>query len=356
MSEESGGLDELSTEQYRTLIEETSDVISIVDEDGTVRYQSLNSKRVKGWSRTALLGENILDYVHPDDRSRVIDALGKLSSDGEFNEEVEFRLQKADGDWTWLATTGTAPDPDSPIDGFITTSRNITERKETEQKLKSQRDDLELLNQVVRHDIRNDLQVVSTYAELLEDHLDEEGREHLERLKESNEKAAELTVTARDLTDVILQSESDLEPIPLASVIDSEISELQCSRAEAELTVSDSVEGVTVLADDMLETVFRNLLKNAVQHNDKDVAEVTITATTDGGTVRIRVADNGPGIPDPQKERVFGKEEKGLESGGTGIGLYLVREIVTGYGGEIWIEDREEGEGAVFVIELPHAE
>jgi signal transduction histidine kinase len=72
--------------------------------------------------------------------------------------------------------------------------------------------------------------------------------------------------------------------------------------------------------------------------------------------VTVRVADNGPGIPDAQKESVFGKAEKGLESSGTGIGLYLVREIVTGYGGEIWIEDRTDTEGAVFVIEFLLAE
>ncbi|WP_336327241.1 PAS domain-containing sensor histidine kinase [Halovenus sp. HT40] len=356
MSEGRNGLEELSAEQYRTLIEETSDVVSIIDDDGTVLYQSPNSKPVKGWSRTALLGENILDYIHPDDRGRVVDAFETLSNEEEFNEEVEFRFKPKEGDWIWLATTGTMPDPDSPIDGFITTSRNITERKETEQKLKSQRDDLELLNQVVRHDIRNDLQVVSTYAELLEDHLDEEGKEHLKRLKESNEQAAELTVTARDLTDVILQSESDLEPIPLKTVVDREVSELQSSQPDAEFTVSDSLEGISVHGDDMLETVFRNLLKNAVQHNDKETAKVSVSADVDGETVTIRVADNGPGVPDSQKETVFGKEEKGLESGGTGIGLYLVREIVTGYGGEIWIEDREESDGAVFVIELQAAE
>ena len=356
MSEGSDGLEELSADQYRTLIEETSDVVSIIDDDGTVLYQSPDSESVKGWPRTALLGENILDYVHPNDKDRVVDALDALSNDEEFDEEVEFRLRPEEGDWVWLATTGTTPDPDSPIDGVITTSRNITERKETEQQLKSQRDDLELLNQVVRHDIRNDLQVVSTYAELLEDHLDEDGNEHLDRLKESNEQAAELTVTARDLTDVILQSESDLESIPLITVVDREISELQSSQPDAVFTVSESLEGISVLADDMLDTVFRNLLKNAVQHNDKETARVEICAEVDGETVRISVADNGPGIPDSQKETVFGKEEKGLESGGTGIGLYLVREIVTGYGGEIWIEDREQSDGAVFVIELHVAE
>ena len=350
----SEGLEELTAEQYRTLIEETSDVISIIDEDGTIRYQSPNSQQVKGWSREALVGENILEYIHPEDRERVREAFEALATGEELDDEVEFRLEQEHGEWVWLATTGTAPEPDSPIDGFLTTSRNITERKETEQQLKSQRDDLELLNQVVRHDIRNDLQVVATYAELLEDHVDEEGEEHLARLTESNEQAAELTITARDLSDVILRSGSDLERVPLAPVVDGQVSELQTSHPDASVTVDDSLEGLAVLADDMLDTIFRNLLKNAIQHNDSDEPRVAIEASADGEAVTVRVADNGPGVPDSQKEAIFGKEEKGLESDGTGVGLYLVRELVTGYGGDIWVEDGDEG-GAVFVVEFQQA-
>ena len=355
MDKGSEGFEELTADQYRTLIEETSDVISIVDEDGTIRYQSPDSKQIKGWSRTALMGENILEYIHPGDRDRVREALDSLAAGEGLEEEVEYRLQRKDGEWIWLATTGTAPGPDSTIDGFITTSRNITEQKETEQKLKSQRDDLELLNQVVRHDIRNDLQVVSTYAELLEDHVDEEGRDHLQRLIESNRQAAELTITARDLTNVILRSGSDLEPVPLAPAVDGQVSELRSSHPEATYDIDESVDGIAVLADDMLDTIFRNLLKNAVQHNDKDQPEVSVDANVDGDTVTVRVIDNGPGVPDEQKEAIFGKEEKGLKSDGTGIGLYLVRELVSGYGGDIWVEDCEDSPGAVFAFNLQRA-
>jgi len=116
----------------------------------------------------------------------------------------------------------------------------------------------------------------------------------------------------------------------------------------------------------MLGSVFRNLLKNAVQHNDKPVPTVAVSSDTADGSIRIRVADNGPGISDAAKEDIFGKGEKGLDSEGTGIGLYLVKSLVDSYGGDVWIEDRNEGgivdaetptaapsEGAVFVVELP---
>jgi signal transduction histidine kinase len=71
--------------------------------------------------------------------------------------------------------------------------------------------------------------------------------------------------------------------------------------------------------------------------------------------VTVRIADNGPGVPDERKESVFGKGEKGLESDGTGIGTYLVKTLVSRYSGTVWVEDNEP-RGAVFVVELLRAE
>lgn len=85
----------------------------------------------------------------------------------------------------------------------------------------------------------------------------------------------------------------------------------------------------------MLSSVLRNFLNNAVQHNDKDTPVVRVFGTVYEDSFELRIADNGPGIPDEQKESIFGKGEVGLESPGTGIGLYLVRTLVDGYGGDV---------------------
>jgi len=99
-----------------------------------------------------------------------------------------------------------------------------------------------------------------------------------------------------------------------------------------------------------LESVFRNLLNNAVQHNDGEPT-VVVTATADDDTVTVRVADDGPGVPDKQKQRVFERGEKGPTSDGTGLGLYLVGVLVDSYGGEITVTDNDP-QGAVFEVEL----
>ena len=346
----------LTAEESRALVAHTSDAISIVDEEGTIRYQSPGSEHVKGWPPEELVGENVLEYVHPDDRDRVTEEFAGLTTEsGPIETEIEFRFRRADGEWIWLAVKGVKPAPESPIDGYVTTSRDVTDRVTYERRLEEQLDGLDILNQVLRHDIRNDLQVISAYAELLADQVETDGEDYAETLQEKTDHAVALTRTARDVADVMLATGEDREPVALRSVLEREIDNLRSTYPGAAVTVEDALPEVSVLADDMLDSVFRNLLKNAVQHNDKEVPEIDVSARNADGRVVVEIADNGPGIPDDQKEEVFGKGEKGLESDGTGLGLYLVRTLVEAYDGEIEIRDNDP-EGAVFVLELPTLE
>ena len=226
--------------------------------------------------------------------------------------------------------------------------------QDPEARLKRQRDDLRLLNQVMRHDIRNDLQLVEAYAELLDDHVDEEGESYLEVIKENTESAVGLTTTVRDLSRVMLREDVEPEGVALDRVLSQQVEEVRSSYGEAVFTVDGTIPSVEVLADEMLGSVFRNVLRNAVQHNDETLPVIDVTARVDDAdqAAVVRIADNGPGVPPPQREEIFGKGEKGLDSPGAGIGLYLVRSLVEGYGGEVWVEDNEP-KGAIFVIRLP---
>lgn len=235
-------------------------------------------------------------------------------------------------------------------------------------RLEEQRDDLRLLNQVMRHDIRNDLQLIGAYAELLDDHVDEEGKEYLEVIKESTESAVSLTATARDLSQVMLKNDGNPGTLSLAEVLNRRIEETRSGYPKAIATVEGTIPDVGVVGNEMLGSVFRNLLENAIQHNDEAPPEVTVSAVELDDEAEVRIADNGPGVPDSQKEEIFGKGEKGLESSGAGIGLYLVRSVVDSCGGEVWVEDRagdgatngasgheNEPKGSVFVVRLPIA-
>lgn len=225
----------------------------------------------------------------------------------------------------------------------------------SEKRLEEQRDDLQLLNQVMRHDIRNDLQLIGAYAELLEDHIDDEGREYLDVIREHTESATNLTTTAHDLAEVMLSPDIQEQAVSLRGTLNQQIEETRSGHPEAVVTVEGSIPEVDVTGNDMLGSVFRNLLQNSIQHNDKTLPKITVSATEIDDRVEIRVADNGPGIPEAQRDDIFGKGEKGLESSGAGIGLYLVRSLVDGYGGDVWVESNDP-EGAVFVVTLPIVE
>ncbi len=243
-------------------------------------------------------------------------------------------------------------DADGNVVQMAESNIDITERVKYEQQLEEQRDNLSVLNQVVRHDIRNDMTVVKGRANLLDEHVDHKGREDLEAVLEATENAIELTKTARDLSDTMLSTREDVESVRLDRHLTPPIENARSKFDDAIITVEDRIPEVTVRANGLLEAVFRNLIQNAVVHSRKDAPTVQISTTIDDETLTVAISDNGPGIPDDQKETIFGKGEKGLDSPGTGIGLYLVRTLVDQYGGDVWVEDNEP-EGSVFYVELP---
>ncbi|MDG5778329.1 PAS domain-containing protein [Haloarculaceae archaeon H-GB1-1] len=288
-------------------------------------------------------------YVDAAEREEFSEQLREASVVTE--RELELRTLRDETMWGAVTAITSEVDGKTVFDGVI---QDISERKQYEQRLKEQRDDLDVLNQMLRHDIRNDLQLVTAYADFLANQVDDEGQEYVETIQESAAHAVELTQTAGDIADVMLSTEDSRQQVDLRSRLDGELDEIRSEYSNAAITVEGSIPRVSVIADDMLDSVFRNLLTNAVNHNDKEIPEVRVSATERDETVVVRIADNGPGVPDDQKETVFGKGEKGLESEGTGIGLYLVETLVETYGGDVRVEDNEP-HGAVFVIELPKA-
>lgn len=293
--------------------------------------------------------EEFLSYVHPDDRSAFEDTA--IPNETDTSYELEYRLQTDDGTW-WVLDRGERIDPEDgtePIDiGVIT---DITKLKESERQLQQQRDNLEILNQIVRHDIRNDLQLVLAYAEMLHDSAADDDREYARQILEAGRDAVDITDTARDVTEVMLQSEADLAPIGLRMPLERQVDEVRMLHERAVITVEGPIPDVRVRADEMLGSVFRNLLTNAILHNDKEIPTVTVSTSVTDRAVRVRIADNGPGIPDELKEQIFEEGERGLESSGSGLGLYLVETLVDRYEGDVWVED-DDPEGSVFVVEL----
>lgn len=343
---------ELRYREFEQAVEQAGHSIVITDTEGTIEYVNPAFERITGYTREEVLGTNPRILKSDEHDEEFYEQLWNTILAGEV-WHAEIVNEGKDGDRIIVNQT-IAPILDSvgEPERFVAINHDITKRKKIEQQLQEQRDNLDLLNQTVRHDIRNDLQLILAYGELLEESLDNDQQKYLDKILESATNAVGLTKTARGLAEVMLQTEYEPQPIALDDVIDAELKSIRRAYLDADIKLSGELPDVAVSADEMLDSVLRNLLKNAVQHNDKDKPEVRVLVTEIDDGVQVSVADNGPGVPDTQKDEIFGKGEQGLDSNGTGIGLYLVQTLVTRYGGDVWVEDNDP-EGAVFTIQLP---
>lgn len=342
----------MSDSVYESIVEHSNDGI-FVAQDGEIVYANQRLCELTGYEPAELVGISKLEIVAPDDRELVEGYHFARMSGDSAPTQYEIALQTADGDQVPVELSVSRVDHDGEP-AAVSICRDITDRQQYQQRLEEQRDNLELLNQVVRHDIRNDLQIVVAYSEMLEGKVDDDAEADLRSIRESARNAVDLTATARDLANVMLQ-QHDRGTIALGRPLEQQIESIRSAHAAAVINVDGSIPSVTVDGNEMLDAVFRNLLQNAIQHNDKEVPEVAVSVDRDDDSVRVAVADNGPGVPEGQREEIFGKGEKGLESDGSGIGLYLVYTLVDSYGGSVWVEDNDP-EGAVFVVELPIAD
>jgi PAS domain S-box-containing protein len=343
---------EQTLRQYRQAIEASEDLIITVGTDG--RYVFANSTYKEYYGCEDVVDRLVSEIIGRDTFEQTVQqhqqtALAGDSVTYERTEELPALGQRT------LSVRYAPIRDDEDVLGFVGILRDITEKKAYERQLETQRNNLEILNTIVRHDIRNDIQLIQTYAGILETRAADDTQEYVDEILKAAQSAIEITQSAREITDVMLQSDVELSAMNLRTELDEEIQRLQSSYERAIVDVKGPLDAVEVVADEMLPSVFRNILNNAVQHNDKDIPEITVSTNLTDTTAVVHIADNGPGIPDDQKAAVFEEEHIGLDSNGTGLGLYLVETLVSRYGGQVRVLDNKP-EGAIFVLQLPRAE
>ncbi|MFB6083816.1 MAG: PAS domain S-box protein [Halorientalis sp.] len=343
----------LREQRFRRLFEDHNAPMLLVDpDDGAIERANDAAAAFYGYDRETLTAMDVQDINRLPDEE--IARRREQAETGETNRFI-FPHELADGEVRRVEVDST-PIHTGEKRLLFSIIHDVTERERTRDRIERQNDQLEVLNRVVRHDIRNDMTVVLSHAEFLADHVDAAGREYLDTLVEHGEHVVELTETVRALMERMLADDpGDPGDVWLANVLEDEIEAARDGYESATFTLEGSVPNVRVAGNEMLSSVFRNLLNNAVQHNDAETPTVTVSATADDDSVEIRVEDDGPGVPDDRKDEIFGKGERGIDSPGTGLGLYLVHTFVEQFGGDVWVTDAEP-RGSVFHVELPRAD
>jgi PAS domain S-box-containing protein len=224
--------------------------------------------------------------------------------------------------------------------------------------------EIELLLDLVCHDINNLNQVQIGYLEFALESLGPDNPVYcyIEKCLAAATGSSGLLRNVQKLQQIGTGART-LEKVDLGSVLDEAVAQSSNGRAmDVRINYTRDFD-YQVMANVLLKDVFLNILGNAIKHNTgPPVIDVYVKKVIDGGRdlCLVIIDDNGPGIPDEMKPRLFNRFERGATpASGKGLGLYLVRKLIEGYAGQAWAEDRVPGDyrqGSRFVIALPLAD
>ncbi len=202
---------------------------------------------------------------------------------------------------------------------------------------------LSILQRVLRHNLRNELNVVIGRSREIIEHTDETQVMHdAATIKDAASRLSRLSDEAKIVKNV-LEEPAVLEPTNVTRLVTDVVGDCQSRFNTCEIEL-DLPETLLLRADERLEIVFQNLIDNAIRHNDSRIPRVEVyVSDTDDTTVDIAVADNGPGIPQVEQQIMTGNHAIDPLNHGSGIGVWLVKWVVEMCGGEIEIETPDDG-------------
>jgi two-component system cell cycle sensor histidine kinase/response regulator CckA len=358
---------------FRSIIENASELVMILDVDGTAKYVSPSSARILGRAPRELTGRSVFDLVHPEDVRMVQLEFARLLELRGESTPLELRCRHSDGSWRTVIATARNLMHDPSLSGIIVNARDITEQRALELQFQHVHK-MEAVGRLaggVAHDFSNLLSVIHGNAQLALRAMSREspGYEEVEQIGLAADRAAVLT---RQLLTFSRQQPLALEELRPNAVIE-EIQRLieRLLGDDVKLTLSLEALAGSVRADrGQLEQVLMNLVVNArdampsggeVQIATADqeaTAEVArlYPGTKGGAYVVISVSDTGIGMTPDVRARIFEPffTTKAPEKG-TGLGLSIVYGIVQQCGGFITV-DTDVGRGTTFRIYLPRVD
>ncbi|TKX53422.1 PAS domain S-box protein [Halorubrum sp. SP3] len=350
-------VDRTFPERYRAFLEYGSDLVTVVDGDGVVVYESPSVAEVLGYEQGSTVGRSPLGYVHPDDRERVTERFYRALNEPDAAPTLEYRYRTADGGWVWLESRTRSLPADSPVGELLVNSRDVSARKARERRLTDRNERLDRFASIVSHDLRNPLSVIRGSMEMARLRGETGPLERGERAVDRIDRlVSELLTLARQGTGMDEPAE-----FALASVARDAWETAAGDDGDAQLVVARDARmyGDRGRTRQALENLFRNATEHAkpgastdegvgggeTRNGDEsdgadDALTVLVTATERG----FLVADDGIGIDPDDRESVF---DSGFttRADGTGYGLDIVREVVESHG---WtVELRAPADGPV---------
>lgn len=334
-----------------------------LDQNGLILEANLTGAGLLGVERKYLIKRAFSHYMAPESQN-VFHSHRKQIFETKTRQACELKFMKKDGIQFYAQATSTIrQDRKGNFSQFRTAIMDITEHKRTRDKLAEEHARAEMYLDLLGHDINNLNAAVVLYSELLlkEINFEAKHRTYLEKSLKQTMAISQLISNVHKLSR-IKGEELETEDTDLFEIVELESVKVKDSYPMRQIKINHSLSEseVMVKANELLCDVVINLLGNAVKYcrHDEVVIDISHRLSDDSKYWKIEFKDNGPGICDEMKERVFARlvREKTKSSiRGSGLGLTLVREITTGLGGKAWVEDRVKGnytQGSNFVLLL----
>ena len=322
-------------DRFQSFVRHSPDIITVLNEDGIIQYDSPAIEHVLGYDQDDLIGEAAIDYIHPDDRDRIRDLLDRSIDDSdELRDSFEYRLRHADGSWLWIESIAIAR-TEQTGNGYLMYSRDISDRKARERRLEGKTERLEEFASIVSHDLQTPITVADARLELAREECDSE---HLPAIGDALARMEEIinaTLTLAREGRVV----DETEPIDLVVSADRERLRRVMENLFANAVEHGSTSSPSRPGDDAVERRSTPAEENSL---------VTVSIGELDGDDGFYVADDGPGIPEDQREDVF-EPGHSMSPDGTGFGLAIVEEIVEAHGWDIKATASDAG-GARFDI------
>ncbi len=401
-----------SEQHFRSLIENASDIITIIDQDNRFRYVSPSAKRLLDFAPDELIGNIALDYIHADDVKPVSEQLRRVAEAPEGIASAEYRFRHKDGSWIYLESKARNLLADPGVAGIIINSRDVTERKRAQAEMENIHGQLleasrcagmaEVATNVL-HNVGNVLNSVNVSAGLVSEKVQKSKapdlakavalmREHendLAGFLTKHPKGTQLVSYFSTLAQHLIYEQdemlNELESLNkniehIKVIVNMQQNYASASGIVETLAIVDLVEdalrmNVSALARHEVQVVREytttpsvpvdkhkvlqilvNLVRNAkfaLNDSGRKDKRLTVRVETDGdGFVKVCVIDNGVGIPPEHLTRIF---EHGFTTrkNGHGFGLHSGALAAKDLGGNLHVHSDGPGRGATFTLSLP---
>lgn len=350
---------------YKDVVEDGSDIIFLVDFNLNILYHNPSVQNTIGYED--LTGQNFIDYIHPRQKTYVIEAFDICKSHP-YNSNIEFKFLCENDTYKYLEFNSINLKFKDGIDGLILDCRDISERKKDQEELISAQKAKEQFLANMSHEIRTPINGIVGMVNLLSELANSaEQTNYLNAIKHS---ADNLKVIINDILDfsVIESGKLKFEEIgfdlgyQVQSVIDTLVIQAKEKGLDIELVSSKHKEGTVLLGDPVrLNQILINLVNNAIKftHEGKITIKINCTEAVDNKTnVTFDIIDTGIGIPKDKVRTIFETFKQADESitrkfGGTGLGLTISRQLVELQGGKISVSSII-GVGTTFTFVIPY--